>query len=145
MGFKLLITGLGSIIGAPRSGVRDVLFTRLPIQSKIEISEEHSPTGLTTVKDLRCHEIFQILVVANDGDGEGRTDEPGAHVAETFDDSEKFFVVHVVVDFLRRDFPRVERNGVQFIILVRLLKNSRQGEVGGIGSEGAGKTRVEVA
>ena len=144
LGFKFLISWLGSIIRVLRSGVHDILFTRFPIQSKIEVSKKHRPTSLATIENLRSHEISEVFVVANDGNGERRTDEPGAHITKTFDDREEFLVMHVVVDFWRGNFPRVECDRVKFVILIRLLKDPGKGKVGGVGSESARKVRVKM-
>jgi hypothetical protein len=51
----------------------------------------------------------------------------------------------VVVDLGGAELARVKSNGVKEAFVVRLLEDTREGEVGGIGGEGSGFGGVIVS
>jgi len=65
--YVLIVRGSISVIDSPQQCVRFAHGTfGAVVKQKVEPSQIQGPAGLTTVKFLGCHEIFEVLVVGPD-------------------------------------------------------------------------------
>ena len=67
--------------------------------SQIELSKVFGPSCLLASQEFRGQEILQVLVVGNDVNWGTRAFEVVMPLSEGLEDGQKFFVVHVVIEF----------------------------------------------
>ena len=67
------------------------------MQRKVEIAKEQRPSGLATIQLATCHEIGEILVVAENFNRMASTLKEMSPRPETFIDCQKFLVVDRIV------------------------------------------------
>lgn len=127
-----------------RGSVSDVGFTGSPSEAEVEIGKEHRPASLATIEYLRRHEIFEVFVVCDDGDGMWGPEKPGTMFTKAFDDAEEFLVMNFIVDFGRGKLAGVEGDRMEIAILIGLLKNTGESEIGSVGGKGTGSGGIEV-
>jgi hypothetical protein len=132
-------------VRASRRSVGRILCTGQIVELKVEFRQKHRPSHLAAVKNAGGHEIFEVFMIRNDGNGCGGADEPGAHVAEAVNDGEKFLVMNLVIDFCGRKFAGVKCNGVKIAVGIRLEVYTSHREVGGVGMESGRETGIEMA
>jgi hypothetical protein len=126
---EMIISGLRDEIRASRWCISRVEMSSMPVHTKVKVSKKHGPVCLAMIENLREHEMFKILVIADDSDGKWRSQKPGMHVTERFNDGEEFLVMDILVDFMGGKFVRIEGNRMEVVVGVQLLKNARDGEV----------------
>jgi hypothetical protein len=79
---------------------------------------------LTTIEDVKGHEVFKVFVIADNGNGLSSAHQPWSHIAEGVDNGEELLIVDVVVDFGWGKLVGIKDNRVKVTVLVRLLKNT---------------------
>ena len=94
---EIIIPGLWNKIRASRWCISRVEMTSMPVQTKVKVGKKHGPACLAMIENLRVHEMFKIRVIANDSDGKWRSQKPGTHVTERFNDGKKFLVMDIIV------------------------------------------------
>jgi hypothetical protein len=79
---------------------------------------------LTTIEDVRGHEVFKVFVIADDGNGLSSAHQPWLHIMEGVNNGKELLIMDVVVDFGWGKLVGMKGNGVKVTVLVRLLKNT---------------------
>src|SRR5262245_24709955 len=95
-------------------------------QNKIISHEEFCPTSLSSVKNRRGHDDFQILLIRQDLDREFGALKIMAPVLHGLDNGKHLEVMNVIIAFGRETFPGPERDRMQLAI-IHLRYDTRQG------------------
>src|SRR5215467_10612812 len=99
---------------------------------KVELGKELAPASLSTSKNLRGGEIFQILVVRDNVDRERSTFKVMSPDTEGLEDGQKFLVMSVIVSLGGVKGAGVESNRVDFTVFRDHGENGHESIVGGI-------------
>jgi hypothetical protein len=112
---------------------------------EVETSEKLRPSGLPTSKDLGGVEVLESFVIGEDGDLLAVSLAIISSPSKGFDDGEELLVVEFIVELGREEFARVEGDRAERGSGGgRSLREYRcDGEVGSVGFEGEGESRVE--
>jgi hypothetical protein len=129
----VLIPLFGVDVPASSEGIRlGSEFTRTETDNEIELVEIFRPTGLPTGKHLRSSEILKIFVICDDVDRNRGTFEVMTPLPESFENSEEFLVMRVVIQLRGCEGARVESDGAELIVGAVEREDAGDGVVGGI-------------
>src|SRR6516165_8189134 len=131
---------------ASRHGIRLAHGVAGPVDDvEVVVAKQLRPPRLSPVENLGRGEILEILVVRVNREGVGSTLQIRAPFLESDDDGEHLLVVDLVVQLGGRELARIERNGMENVVAVRLGENGCDGKVRSVGLHRRGAVRLEVS